>query len=53
MMLGTLDDSSSITVDLHLFADERMTWVSFGEDDKVYVKHRLNSDGTSVKLLNA
>ena len=48
MVLGTLDDPSSITVDMHMFTDEGMKWVSFGEDDTIYGKHRLNSDGTPV-----
>jgi hypothetical protein len=52
MMLGTLDDPSSINVDMHMFADEGMKWVSFGEDDTVYGKHRLNSDGTTATPLN-
>ena len=51
-MLGTLDNPLSITVDMHMFADEGMKWVSFGEDDTVYGKHRLNSDGTPATPLN-
>ena len=51
MMLGTLDDPSSIKVEMHMFADEGMKWVSFGEDDTVYGKHRLNSDGTPATPL--
>ena len=52
MMLGTLDDLSSIKVDMHMFADEGMKWVSFGEGDTFYSKHRLNEDGTPVMPLN-
>ena len=51
MMLGTLDDPSSITVDMHMFADEGMKWLSFEEDDTVYGKHRLKSDGTPARPL--
>ncbi len=51
MMLGTLDDPSFITVDMHMFAYEGMKWVSFGEDDTIYCKHRLNSDGTPATPL--
>ena len=51
MMLGTLDDPSSITVDMHMFADEGMKWISFGEEDTVYGKHLLNSDGTAATPL--
>ena len=52
MMLGTLDDPSSIKIDMHMFADEGMKWVSFGEGDTVYSKHRLNEDGTPATPLN-
>ena len=46
MMLGTLDDPSAINVEMHMFADEGMKWVSFGEADTVYAKHRLNANGS-------
>ena len=46
MMLVTLDDPSAITIHMHMFADEAMKWVSFGEADTVYAKHRLNTDGS-------
>ena len=51
MILGKLADPSSITVDMHIFADEGMKSVSFGEDDTVYGKHRLNSAGTPATPL--
>ena len=46
MMLGTLDDPSAINVEMHMFTDEGMKWVSFGEADTVYSKHRLKDDGS-------
>ena len=51
MMLGTLDDPSSITVNMRIFTDEEIKWVSFGEDDTIYGKHRLNSAGTPATPL--
>jgi hypothetical protein len=51
MMLGTLDDPSAINVETHMFADEGMKWLSFGDGDTVYCKYRLNSDGTPTTPL--
>ena len=52
MMLGTLDDPSYIKEDMHIFVDEGMKWVSFGEGHTVYSKHLLNEDGTPATSLN-
>ena len=52
MMLETLDDPSSIKVDMHMFAYEGMKWVSLGEGDTVYSKHRFNDDRTPATPLD-
>ena len=44
-MIGTLDDPSLVKVDIHMFADEAFSWVTYPEDHVVYAKHRINEDG--------
>ena len=46
MMIGTLDDPSLVKVDIHMFADEAFSWVTYPKDHVVYAKHRINEDGT-------
>ena len=54
MMIGTLDDPSLVKMDIHMFADEAFSWVTYPEDHVVYAKHRINEDGTpAVPLIKS
>jgi hypothetical protein len=51
IMVGTLDEPNQIDVNIHMFAEENLHWVTLKDDDIVYAKHRLYEDGSAAEPL--